>query len=77
MRQFGLCQVIPGEVPHRKNEKHHDDDLLEDMSTADEEWIRRREKHSGERRRQCIGDAETEYMQWFSSITETQVLKPI
>lgn len=66
MKQFGLCQVIPGEVPHRKSEKTHDEDLLEDMNTADEEWMRRREnivENEG-------GNVdETEYMQWFNSIT--------
>lgn len=66
MKQFGLCQVIPGDVPPRKNEKSHDEDLVEDMNTADEEWMRRREnivENVGGN-----GD-ETEYMQWFNSIT--------
>lgn len=66
MKQFGLCQVIPGEVPHRKSEKTPDEDLLEDMNTADEEWMRRRENIV----ESAGGNVdETEYMQWFNSIT--------
>ncbi|XP_010519612.1 PREDICTED: serine/threonine-protein phosphatase 7 long form homolog [Tarenaya hassleriana] len=67
MRQFGMCQFIPGEVPPRKNDKtNHEEDLVEDVNTAREEWMRRRENIV----QNLGGDTdENEYMQWFSTIT--------